>query len=323
MFVLVAIAIYMKGQSIVGEKEGVAWGYPKAFEHTIDYVGDSGNKFKVKIDKNGFRKIKGVNTQGRKHLIITGGSNAFGELIPDEETLSHWMSESEDFKDYNPYVLAYPGWAAHNLLKRFMSLDIRKIIPEEEGVLIYQFINDHVTRVCGGEGYFEWNHGVSPYYEVEGGRLVDKGFFKESFSFMQYTFNKGVRDLSPVKLEAKKIDESQLRMVDLYPPRCIKILATIIVELRKVYLKAFPRGKFVVMTYPVYQYGDDTITQELNSVLKSMWSRSGVDFKVPLDFFNKEMKRQGETRKTLRNKDNHVNGKYYKLMLPFYQELLD
>lgn len=323
MFTLVGGAIYFKGKSIIGEKYALFWGYPKPIKHTVDYRTDDGQRFKARINEHTFRVIDEANRNGLKHLIISGGSNAFGQNIPDDQTLPYWMSENQAFNDYNPYVFAYPGWGPHNILKRFHTLEINKIIPEEEGVFIYQFINDHVTRVCGGEGYFEWNHGVSPYYDIDADQLVDKGHFKDSFPFWQYTFKKGLRDISPIKLESKKIvDETQLKMADLFPPRCIRILSEIIVELKKSYLKAYPKGKFVVITYPLYQYHDDIITKDLNSVLKTLWGQARVDFKVPLAFFDREIKSKNRTRKDLRDNDNHVKGDYYELMLPYYEELI-
>lgn len=324
MFFLVASAIYFKGKNIIGHKDALFWGYPKPIEHTIDYRSGKGDRFKARINEYTFRVIDKANRKGSKHFIIAGGSNAFGQNIPDDQTLPYWMSQNQAFNDYNPYILAYPGWGPHNILKRFKSLEVNKVIPEEEGVFIYQFINDHVTRVCGGEGYFEWNHGVSPYYDIEGDQLIDKGHFKDSFLFGQYTFNKGLREISPIKFNTQTpIDETKLKMADLFPPRCIRILSEIIIKLKQNYLNTYPKGKFIVITYPLYQYHDDIITKDLNSVLKSLWGQAGVEFKVPLTFFDKEIKSRNRTRKDLRDKDNHVNGDYYQLMIPFYKELID
>jgi hypothetical protein len=313
------LGVYHKGKSLSEEDPNAPiWGYPYPDQHRINYVTDDKESFSVKVDKNNFRQIDKINLSGNKHFIISGGSNAFGELIPDEETLPFYMSQDPSFNEYNPYVFAYPGWGPHNILKRFQALNHKTVLKESEGLFIYQFINDHITRVCGGEGYFSWNRGVSPYFSVKNNSLEYNGHFSDGLEYKIYLFKKGLRNLSPLTFKEQKL-ATEMPLEKLYNDKCITILVKIIAKLKDEYKKIYPNGKFLVVNYPVYLDVNDEPIHKLHQKIKMKFKEEGILFINGTDYFYDLLEKSNINRKDLMTRDNHVNGKYYQLMIPFYK----
>lgn len=317
------LAIYILGyQKVNTNPSTVPWGYPDYDEHELTYF-EAGQKFNAKASFGGMRIIENANKNGDEHFIISGGSNAFGEKIPDNLTLPILFGKAPAFKNITPHIIAYPGWGAHNVLSYLENNDLKKHVKAPKGIFVYQLINDHIDRVCGSDAYLEWSNGTSPKYVIENGELVHKGKFNESLYFKLFTFKKGLRLISPIKIAP--IKKSYLKkskdLEKVYPQRCIDILIGILNRIEYLYKKQFPQGKFFVITYPVYKNPHDEIDIEVMKKLNFSLNRERITFLNPVTFYQDQLKKYNIDKFRLMTSDRHVNGSYYELMLPFYNFL--
>lgn len=102
--------------------------------------------------------------------------------------------------EYKPYNYGFFGYGTQHLLTKLQSDTMVSEIEEDEGLLIYTFIDDHIHRIIPsmhviGYGGIHW-----PYYQLnDQGQLIYKGDFKAVRPFIlnniEPAFRKKLTDL--------------------------------------------------------------------------------------------------------------------------------
>lgn len=147
--------------------EAKSWSYgkknPKAF-YTIDSLG---------------RRVSGLKTvtgPNKKYALFFGCSVTFGLWVNDDQTLPAFFEGIDT--NFHAYNYGVSGYGAHHLLALFESRNLRKEIPEKDGIAIYSYFIGHTQRAIGDmESYLSWN-ASSPYYYLKGNEVVRDRDFK-------------------------------------------------------------------------------------------------------------------------------------------------
>lgn len=114
--------------------------------------------------------------QRDKFLLFFGDSFTFGEGLADNETLPYHVGQLAPA--YRPYNYGLSGYGPQQMLAKLQSDDLRREIPEKEGVAIYTFIDGHVERALGSMYVYNTWGDQMPYYTLDGqGNLVRRGNF--------------------------------------------------------------------------------------------------------------------------------------------------
>jgi len=176
--------------------------------------------------------------QARKFILFFGCSFTFGQGVEDEETLPFFVGQLAP--DYEPYNYGVIGYGPQQVLIKLEDTTLRREIEQDEGILIYTFIHDHVYRVIGTINH----HGRErPYYVLDAnGDLQRKGDMvsgrpgialwywlvgkSQTAQYFQLGFN-------------WRITEDDIRLT-----------ARIIVEAHNAFSSMFNHSKFYVLMYP-------------------------------------------------------------------------
>lgn len=206
------------------------------------------------INKVGQRTLP-TSTQKAQHLIIAGDSNTFGVGLNDEETLPFLLSKK--LPTFHAYNFGHGGGGPHNTLALFEKKDWHSQVKEATGQMIYIYYPQWMDeRAIGSKNYLVWDKGLSPWYEIENGQLVYKGSLKDRLQSKIFNF---------------------IRLIDYFHlvgnlPRVsndhMKLIAKLLEEIKRQYLREFPSGKFSVV---VSRYGltDMKLCDELISLLRA------------------------------------------------------
>ena len=149
------------------------WGWPVT---DTGYFSQEIYGQKYPISRKFLYKVENPNAS--HYLLLLGGSNTFGQGMQSNlpaDIIANGLG------DTNVYSLAYPGWAINNIFPLFESFDYQNEIKGEEGLVVYQFHDFHLERICGAARIFHWNDGSSPYFYLNDGQLVREGYFRDHF----------------------------------------------------------------------------------------------------------------------------------------------
>lgn len=192
------------------------------------------------VDLHHYRVSPQHSKEPTRFAIFLGCSFVYGEGLSDVETLSaQFERRSPGTRSYN---FGYHAYAPNDLLARARAEKTQELVPEKDGVIVYNFLDHHVLRVIGAAswiGDYGWNH---PYFRLAGNGIEQKGNFRESrpwywalaylVSHSQTMRFFGV-DL-PFRLEGRHFE----------------LFGRVVEALRDEYRAKFPSAKFVVMLYP-------------------------------------------------------------------------
>jgi hypothetical protein len=112
----------------------------------------------------------------RKFFMFLGCSFTLGEGLDEPQTLpSQFAKLAPEYKVYN---YGFQGYSPADLYLRMLDADLRKEVPEKQGVAVYIYIDDHLNRVLGTMSHAAWG-GDRPYVaEGPGGELRYRGDFQ-------------------------------------------------------------------------------------------------------------------------------------------------
>ena len=119
---------------------------------------------KYTYDKFNFRVIDQsfLNMNAKKHFIVAGDSNVFGDGCRDEDTLAALLSK--DLEDFYVYNWGLQGGGPHDSLYLIEFENALKLIKEKEGIMAYNLFPFLFERAIGSKNYLKWSRRTSPYY---------------------------------------------------------------------------------------------------------------------------------------------------------------
>jgi len=176
-------------------------------------------------------------TEG-EHLLIFGGSFAFGVGLKDDQTLPYFLSEKTNFQVYN---YAYPGYGAHQMLAKIEREKIADEVLNKNGVAIYIFIPTHIRRAIGDMFYVNTSNPLYPYYHMVNGEVVRNKTFITGRTFTTWIYrvlwkSKTVRYFN-LNLPAENDEQVQL-------------IYKMIKRTKDIYQEKF-KGNFYVLFHPL------------------------------------------------------------------------
>lgn len=240
------------------------------------------SKTHYSLNEFGLRDI-GLTEKKDKHLLLSGCSFIFGLGIEENETLSSVLRNG--LPEVNVRNLGFPGGGLHTALRFSEIVPLKKFVPEEEGTFLYVMFSDHLNRFLLRPDFLLWSRSTAPTYQVKDDAVVYDGKLNTHLSFWK---SKVLNFLSLGGLE--KSPES-------FTDRELEAYLDGVKELKKRYLKEFPRGKFLWMIHPLFPFRG-------SARLESLAVKKGIPLLGnPLQVPHKE-----RPRYLLR--DNHPNGSF-------------
>jgi hypothetical protein len=174
-------------------------------------------------------------------LLFFGDSFTFGEGVNDDETMPYYVAQLAT--QYKPYNYGLGGYGPQHMLARLQTEGIRAEVEEAEGILVYSFINEHISRAIGSMRIHHQRGDVMPYYTLDPhGELVRQGNLVSGRPWLSVVYNLAGYSQT---LRYFNID---------FPPRLrdqdLVTTVRILQEARDIYSQKFNSDRFVVLIYP-------------------------------------------------------------------------
>jgi hypothetical protein len=218
----------------VESKIGSVFPLHSKIRHVVKNYTDPVYDVYYNINGLGLRELPSRNMATKKHIIVAGDSNTFGNGVKDEETIPQILSKQRP--DYRGYNFGICGSAPNATLALMEFLPWKKLIKESEGTMVYIMYPHWMTmRLIGSKGYLKWAGKSNPWYELdESNHLLYKGNFNDRALTYFFKFINFV-DIFNLVGEIPRINIGH-----------IKLLSKVFLKMKQEYLKQFPKGKFVV-----------------------------------------------------------------------------
>lgn len=181
------------------------------------------------------------------HLFLVGCSATFGHGVEDQETFAYRLGKR--FVKTNVVNMGLRGAGPHDNYFFWRYFNYTEIFPQKRGVFIFTIIPDHLERWAKTWRYLSWAFHYSTDFKWDAaGRLVYQGTVSERWDFkfarlmksnsLSYWFLRATSWYSDYQAHSASED-------------IIRVLA----ELKRQYLRQYPKGRFVVswMSSPLIQ----------------------------------------------------------------------
>lgn len=188
------------------------------------------------------RRISQSSSEKRRsarHLVMMGCSYTFGTGVNDSETITWHINALQDATE--AYNGGHGGFGTSDVLARLMSPDELQDLRQKRGILIYNFIANHVHRSFGSTAS-PWTNLLSDVELLPDGHFALRGDFDTSRPRLMafYRFFSG---LHFVRLFGLHLPVLRHHHYDL--------IAKMISEARHLYrLQTLPENELVVALYP-------------------------------------------------------------------------
>jgi len=126
------------------------------------------------------RVVPGQSTETKKRsVLVFGNSLALGEGVQDDETLPAQLAKH--LPSYQIYNLGGTGYTPNHILKNLQNKNFPRHqgINEPTGISVLLFTDQDINRVIGRFSEIRANRwrALAPCFELESGKLLDKGNF--------------------------------------------------------------------------------------------------------------------------------------------------
>lgn len=194
------------------------------------------------IDENLFRVGPHPSHEARFHAIFAGCSYVFGEGLDDDSTISAvFQKKNTSYKSYN---LGFPGGGLHNVYLYAERFKLDEVVAEKNGLFIYFFWRHHLDRFFGRYNYISWASPSAPFLQVDGNKIIHKGRISDQPIYKKYMLAKE-NGMDEVLLRSEPPNE--------WSDEELKKFVLVVKKLKANYLKAFPKGKFIVVIHPFFE----------------------------------------------------------------------
>ncbi len=194
------------------------------------------------INEFGLRGPSPDQKKKKSHLLVSGDSYVFGQAIPESKTISSKLSRLHP--DIRVSNLGWSAGGMHTALRLFELVNPKEYAPENEGTLIYVFLNFHVYRWLLRPRFIQWSPDYIPVFKEIDERFIFQGnlenlWQKKVFKLsMHSSFGKIVLDcLVDIGISYRKED--------------IHLYFNAVQELKRRYKEIYPQGRFVVVSHPL------------------------------------------------------------------------
>jgi hypothetical protein len=179
--------------------------------------------------------------QRSAYILFFGDSFTFGEGVNDAETMPAVVAQlAPHYKSYN---YGAGGYGPQHMLAQLQRAEMKTEVGEDDGILVYTFIFEHIGRAIGAMRIHAQRGDVMPYYYIDRqNNLVRQGDFASG------------RPLVSVLYTAAGASQT-LRFFNIdLPPRLraqdLEITARLLEESRDIYRQKFGSDQFLVVIYP-------------------------------------------------------------------------
>lgn len=147
-----------------------------------EYVGNEVlAEYRVHTDFAGRRRTPVVDDRlAKKYAVFLGCSLTFGQAVPADQTYpAVFGAHAPQFRPYNYGV---QGWGPNQWLVQLEKKNLRKEIPEKDGIGVLMLIDNHIRRIVPSLGYLSWPSArESPSYALDAnGEPVFEGSYEEA-----------------------------------------------------------------------------------------------------------------------------------------------
>ena len=212
------------------------------------------------FDSNGRRRTPPTSS-GTSHrfALFVGCSMTFGEGLNDDETLPYFFAQSDT--TFHPYNFAFSGYGTEHICELLGDTNIRTEITEPEGILVYPFIDHHISRNIGSMRTYNGWCRRCPYFTLNGdGSVTRDGNFTtgrpvQSFVYRLLGYSNLLRYF---KVEIPiSISNDHLQLT-----------SALIVESAHRFARMFAASEFWVVFYPGSRYAASLIPSlQANGIL--------------------------------------------------------
>ena len=194
------------------------------------------------IDGNWKRITPDADSTKNKYALFFGCSITFGEGLHGNETFPYYFQELAG--NCNAYNYSYSGYGAHQMLARMQFQDLTEQVKEKDGIAFYIFFDDHIKRSIGSMNtYVNWGS-QSPYYYMDGDKLVRDKMFKNGRYYTSKLYEL-IYQTSIVKYFNLDFPLNvKHKHIDLY--------VEMVLASKNEYKKQFGNDDFYVILYPTY-----------------------------------------------------------------------
>jgi hypothetical protein len=174
-------------------------------------------------------------------MLFFGGSYTFGEGVNDNETMPSYVSQlAPKYKSYNYGV---GGYGPQHMLAKLQSEEMTTEIDENQGVLIYTFIYEHVDRAIGSMVIHNQRGDVMPYYFINtSGELVRRGNFVSGRPLVALLY--------AIAGQSQTLKYSHVDFPPSTRDQDLETTVRIFEEARNVYREKFSSDEFYILIYP-------------------------------------------------------------------------
>lgn len=196
------------------------------------------------IDEMRTRKVEAVSEGARKFLILTGGSNTFGEGIAQGSELGSVLQTN--YKNVRVMNLAYRGYGPYQALGQMEAINW-DLIPQKEGMVLYHLLDFHFNRLLITQLYLKWSSGLAPFYQYENGYFAFKGPIKDQAQFQWPLFLLKFMPFDVIQhfFPEPKIDDFAIEM-----------MTQIFVQMKKTIRLKNPEASLCVLISPFYNFSN-------------------------------------------------------------------
>ncbi|MFC2175431.1 hypothetical protein ACFLR1_00495, partial [Bacteroidota bacterium] len=194
-----------------------------------------------KIDSLGRRENPNVYPDSiyNQFAMVTGCSFAFGYGLDENNTLAYYLDSLLAYRGYN-YGIS--GHGSQQTLAILQSRNLKTEIQQDNGILVYLFIDDHIRRLIGSRRLIKMWARNFPYYTLHGTNLKREG-----------SFWTGRNMLSRLYLALSESAFINLFDIDIpwYTSNAhYELFGAVLREAQNEFLKQYPKGRFLVVIGP-------------------------------------------------------------------------
>lgn len=199
------------------------------------------------IDQFGKRDTPVKNKDERKLFVLFFGcSFVFGDGLQNDETAAYEVGKLST--NFMPYNFGLQGDGPFDILAKIENVDFHKQIKEQNGKMVYTFMDAHLFRVLGTMSIMRSNQDRVFYRECRKGELAREGTFYKNRTFLTRFYR--------VLLKSQILKKLKVRHIFPIREKDIKLTALAINTLFQKFKNRYPGVEVYLLIYPGSKYKD-------------------------------------------------------------------